>query len=265
MATYLFSWNPQRWPWQSLDDDHEFYKKRGFFDGTWSSGVTRRIKPGDRVFLIRLGRTPPVGIIASGFALTSPFPAEHFSDPDREAWYIDLRYDILLHYQKEAILDRSILAERIPSVHWSPQASGASIQPESAIILESLWTEHLRNRGLSPVTYSEEVDTPERFWEGALRRITVDAYERDPRARKACIDHYGYKCQICDFDFFTKYGDIGKDFIHVHHITPLADIGETYSVDPLKDMIPVCPNCHAMLHRKREVMSTETLKQQIHS
>ena len=71
-------------------------------------------------------------------------------------------------------------------------------------------------------------------------------------ARKKCIEHYGAKCAVsnCGFDFEKLYGDIGKGFIHVHHLTQLSDIGQGYEVDPIKDLRPVCPNCHAMLHQK---------------
>lgn len=245
-----------------MNTDYELYKKRGFFDGRWSSGVTKRILPGDRVFLIRLGSTEPVGIMASGFALTAPFQEVHYSKAGRLAWYIQLHYDILLYPQKEKILERSVLETMIPSGNWSPRASGMTITPESATVLEGLWIEHLRELGLSPVTYPEEVDTPERFWEGALRRITVNAYERDPRARKACIDHYGFKCQICQFDFVERYGAIGKEFIHVHHLTQL-NISKTYLVNPVEDLLPVCPNCHAMIHRENPCLTPHDLKQRL--
>ncbi|MND65181.1 HNH endonuclease [Agrobacterium tumefaciens] len=86
------------------------------------------------------------------------------------------------------------------------------------------------------------------YIEGALKEIKVNGYERDRRARQACIDHYGTDCQVCGLDFESRYGEIGAGFIHVHHVVPLASIGEQYEVDPVKDLIPVCPNCHAMLH-----------------
>lgn len=100
--------------------------------------------------------------------------------------------------------------------------------------------------------------------EGVLKQIVVNAYERNPRARKACIDYYGtYKCQICDFDFEKEYGELGKNFIHVHHIKPLSKIKSGYEVNPINDLIPVCPNCHSMLHRKangNEELSISELK-----
>ncbi len=86
--------------------------------------------------------------------------------------------------------------------------------------------------------------------EGAKKTITVNKYERNNYARLICIKKLGCYCHICGLDFEDKYGEIGKNFIHVHHKTPLSNINSEYILDPLNDLIPVCPNCHAMLHRK---------------
>jgi 5-methylcytosine-specific restriction protein A len=72
--------------------------------------------------------------------------------------------------------------------------------------------------------------------------------ERNKKARRECINHYGTVCQVCGFDFEKVYGEIGKGFIHVHHIEKLASKTGEHVVDPIKDLITVCPNCHAMLH-----------------
>lgn len=85
--------------------------------------------------------------------------------------------------------------------------------------------------------------------EGARHEHIVNIYERNPEARKRCIDIYGYRCSVCNFDFEKIYGDLGKNFIHVHHIKPLAEIKGDYYVNPEKDLRPICPNCHAMIHR----------------
>ncbi|MDT8881008.1 HNH endonuclease [Klebsiella aerogenes] len=65
----------------------------------------------------------------------------------------------------------------------------------------------------------------------------------------ACITHHGAICKACGFDFEKTYGEHGKGFIYVHHIRPLGTIAESYQVDPVKELIPLCPNCHAMVHR----------------
>lgn len=88
------------------------------------------------------------------------------------------------------------------------------------------------------------------YYEGSVQQALINRYERNPLARKECIEHYGYTCQICDFNFEKVYGKVGAQFIHVHHLTPIAEIGKNYKLDPIRDLIPVCPNCHAMLHRK---------------
>lgn len=85
-------------------------------------------------------------------------------------------------------------------------------------------------------------------WEGALLRVTVNRYERDADARKDCIAHFQAKCFICGFDFGAFYGPLAAGFIHVHHLKPLSEVGERYKVNPLVDLCPVCPNCHAVLH-----------------
>jgi 5-methylcytosine-specific restriction protein A len=199
--------------------------------------------------------------MASGFALGSPFEDGHWSgDPDKTALYIDLRFDVLLHPFQEEILMRSILEERIPSVHWTPQASGTAIKPEEAAHLEFMWSRHLEEIGLSPIQFSEEISTAERYWEGAVSRIVVNAYERNPRARRACIDYHGCKCAVCGFDFEEVFGEIGKVYIQVHYLKQLAEIGEQYEINPVTDLIPVCPNCHAMLHWRTPPFPCEELK-----
>ncbi len=65
--------------------------------------------------------------------------------------------------------------------------------------------------------------------------------------------------------FEEEYGNIGKCFIHVHHLTQLADIRQGYEVNPIKDLRPVCPNCHAMLHKKNPPYTIEQLKLKTHN
>ena len=110
--------------------------------------------------------------------------------------------------------------------------------------------------------YAEEIDfeDQEKLMEGAKREIIVNSYERNPISRRKCIEHFKPICQVCEFNFYSKYGEIGKDFIHVHHIKPISEIGESYEINPIKDLIPVCPNCHSMLHIKKPMYSIDELK-----
>jgi hypothetical protein len=115
------------------------------------------------------------------------------------------------------------------------------------------------NDGYFPNEINENVD----YLEGKSKTVIVNSYERNPSARKKCVEYYGYKCTVCSFDFQKTYGEIGESFIHVHHIIDLSTIGEEYSVDPITDLIPVCPNCHSMLHKKKPAYTVDELKKMI--
>jgi 5-methylcytosine-specific restriction protein A len=110
-----------------------------------------------------------------------------------------------------------------------------------------------RRLRLPPRLFPDEVEPGRTFPEGAKKTVRVNAYERNAAARKACIDHHGCRCSVCDLDFATRYGEIGEGFIHVHHLRQLSTLSGSYRVDPINDLIPVCPNCHAMLHRADDV------------
>jgi len=91
---------------------------------------------------------------------------------------------------------------------------------------------------------------PDKYIEGSKKQILVNAYERNPKAREDCIKLHGAKCAICEFDFGQIYGDKFDGKIHVHHKIPLNEINDEYEVNPANDLIPVCPNCHLVLHSK---------------
>lgn len=89
----------------------------------------------------------------------------------------------------------------------------------------------------------------------------VNRYERNPRIRVAAIRIHGTKCMACGFDFESVYGDRGKGFIEVHHIVPISTLAEDMVVDPEKDMIVLCANCHRMIHRRKDdILSLNELK-----
>ena len=109
----------------------------------------------------------------------------------------------------------------------------------------------------------EEVLHPEKYTEGASRTVSINAYERNPKARVACILHHGTTCVVCGFNFQHIYGEIGKGIIHVHHLIPLSEIKGTYELDPIKDLVPVCPNCHAIIHSTQPSLTIEQLKEHL--
>jgi 5-methylcytosine-specific restriction protein A len=100
-------------------------------------------------------------------------------------------------------------------------------------------------------------------WEGNRTIIYVNRYERDPKARAACVKIFGTSCTVCGFDFGKRYGEIGDGFIHVHHLNPLSAVGASHKVNPRNDLRPVCANCHEMLHRRSPPFSVNELKSTI--
>lgn len=110
------------------------------------------------------------------------------------------------------------------------------------------------------IIYPDQVDDKVTYREGATTVIRVNAYERNPQARQRCLKRYGFACRVCEMSFNQQYGEIGDGFIHVHHLRPLSTIGEDYAVDPIEDLCPICPNCHAMLHSQNPPLSIDDLK-----
>jgi hypothetical protein len=108
---------------------------------------------------------------------------------------------------------------------------------------------------------AEEVEPGMTYREGDVRRIEVNRFERDSKARRACIKAHGTKCCICEFSFGAEYGPEADGFIHVHHLRPLSEIGSTYEVNPVEDLRPVCPNCHAYLHLGGRCRSIDEVRQ----
>jgi len=96
--------------------------------------------------------------------------------------------------------------------------------------------------------------------EGTVKKLYVNAYERSAQARKDCVEHYGCKCIVCNFDFESAYGAIGKDRIHVHHLVEISSIGDEYRVNPKHDLVPICPNCHYIAHQRRPAFTIQEMK-----
>lgn len=96
--------------------------------------------------------------------------------------------------------------------------------------------------------------------EGAVTSVLVNKYERSPKNRKLCIEHFGLSCLGCGFNFEAFYGDLGEEFIIVHHTVPVSKLGPDYVINPKSDLIPLCANCHSIVHRKDPPLTLIELK-----
>ena len=110
----------------------------------------------------------------------------------------------------------------------------------------------------------EELPSGVAYQEGTAQKIIVNKYERDKNARYACLSHYGYVCQVCHVKLSDVYGATAENLIHVHHLKPISEIGENYTVDPISDLRPVCPNCHAVIHLRNPPYLPQEVSHMLH-
>ncbi len=130
------------------------------------------------------------------------------------------------------------------------------MRPQVAEALDELgWVE-----GTAILLPEEIAATTTPLVEGAVCRVSVNAYERNPEARRRCIQAHGTTCAICAFIFGAVYGEVAEGYIHVHHLRALSEIDGEYVVDPVADLRPVCANCHAVLHRRIPAYSIEEVR-----
>lgn len=254
MNTILFSWNPAKWKWDNIEEAVVEANLNGTFCDEWSCGNSKFIGKGDRAFLVKLGAAPK-GIIGSGYVISDMFLAPHWdTEKVSEKPFVGkvlIEFDVL---SKTPILEEEELEEHLPGQVWLPQSSGIRVIPEVAEMLEAMWRE---KTGGSKI---EEVKKKASLYSEGNRVVQQSTYyEREPKARLDCLAHHGYSCQICGINFLEFYSELGRDFIHVHHKTPLSEIGSEYEVDPINDLVPICPNCHAMIHKKVPALRVEDL------
>lgn len=261
MSTYLLAWNPKKWSWPNLENSIDQIEQNGYLRERWSVISHRQIKPDDRVFLIRLG-IEPKGIIASGIVVSEPYLSKHWSGEDKMVYRVDVDFDAILNAEYESIISLDRLKKgKFKNTNWTTQSSGILIEDDVAIELNEIWRELLSDKGYAATSkIVKPQDTKSVYYEGTPNIIPTTAYERNPHARKACLDHYGYLCYVCEFDFEKKYGEIGKGFIHVHHKYKISEPKKKNKVDPIKDLVPVCPNCHAMIHSRKDPYSIDEIK-----
>jgi 5-methylcytosine-specific restriction protein A len=256
MATFLLTWNPMKAKWDDLLERVKELEQKGKVSGRWSCGNNQHITPGDRVFILRQGKDLR-GLFGSGIVTKGSYPAKHWKDSGKNATYILVDWN---HLTENPIITRAELnEERFSAINWNTQSSGIEIREPVATALEEEWA--LRT-GRAMATYPDE-EARNTTWEGAVYRVVVNAYERDPAARRKCLEHYGHQCSVCDLDIADKYhlGDL--PIIHVHHLVPLSTIKRSYKVDAIKDLRPVCPNCHTVIHSRSPCYTIAEMKKML--
>ena len=254
---YVLTWNPSKWNEWNYDEAVAKTKSGEVYVEHWSTGNRKTMRPNERVYLMRQGDNQ--GLIGAGHTTSEIYDAPHWNKTGKIISNVHVDFDTLLPV--EDVLGVAELTTHDLDVPWSNiMASGNAVPSHSTEAIEKAWGDHLLAIGRQQHRSPNEVVAPSQYFEGAIKKIYVNSYERNSKARQECINHYGTDCSICGFNFGEVYGTLGEGFIHVHHLRDLASIGEKYQVKPIEDLRPVCPNCHAMLHRGTETLSIEALK-----
>lgn len=258
MDAYIYAWNPSKWKWIDLAYAVSTVNSGERYYAQWSCGRSQKPSPGDIFLLMKLGKDPSgvgKGVVGCGKILSNPEIIKHWDENQRNDGKTVLSTNVIFN----ALSDRPFitheeLSSRFPQVHWTPQQSGISVKLDVAKQLYSELT------GLAPVVANVLNDQDEALLEGEGKEITIRNYDRCSRAREACILHHGFNCAVCGFSFKERYGEMGNDYIEVHHLTPISEKGGSYLINPIQDLRPVCANCHRMLHRRNPVLSIEELR-----
>ncbi|MCY3893785.1 MAG: HNH endonuclease [Acidimicrobiaceae bacterium] len=253
LPLFILTWNPAISALGSGDTDSEReYQARvdatsayGSYRGAWTTRRKRGISRGDAVVLLRQMDQP--GIIASGYAVD-----EIVQEDYGENW-VEVDWDRWVPVERR--LPREQISEMAPRFKNPIQQSGELLADDQATALMEAWN------GLHPPVppgaralsgdAADVAPTPSGpVPEGAKTRVEVNRYERNQQNRERCIAEHGTSCTVCSMDFGSTYGAFAEGYIHVHHVVPLAQIEDhvNHIVDPVNDLVPVCPNCHAMLH-----------------
>jgi 5-methylcytosine-specific restriction protein A len=234
----------------------------------WSCSANfKQIRKNDRAFLVKLGKEKPKGIMASGWISSLPKIGPHF-DPEKaalgkKAHYVDCDWEKLLNpYIDEPLPISKLQKGKLAGMHWTPQNSGILIPDEIANELEELWKSHTGKTSLGSVFADDEI----KAFEGEEKITFIRHRKREQKLRDAKLNATKHEnqgrliCEVpgCGFNFEKVYGQLGKDFAHVHHLKPLGD-RESPSETSIDDLAIVCANCHAMIHRGGKCRSLDKL------
>ena len=204
---------------------------------------------------MHLGREPR-GIVASGVTTSQPFEREHW-DSDRasagqKAWYTLFAPELLLDPERRAPLDpRQAASDLVRDHDWTPQSSGIVIPEHVSEALLREWFDFCSDDAATLGAADIELSA----FEGIERVRLVRHRSRERALRAAKIaevrarDHGRLRCEVpgCGFEFERTYGERGREFAEVHHLSLLATSGVTQT--KLSDLRVVCSNCHRMIHR----------------
>ncbi|VXB41096.1 Restriction endonuclease [Arthrobacter sp. 9AX] len=242
MAAVILAWNPNR------RDGWDYHTAVGQVAGTgrflhrWRLPHPTDIQPGTEVWLLLQSISgTAAGLVGHGVVMSGPFEVLAADDPEATGWYAPIAFDALLPPGEQIPID--VLTAAVPGMLWDGIPKDPTPVPSTTDSgLRTVWRDH------GPVPADPTQFPAGSYPPDAVATIQVNRYERDADARRVCLAFHGTSCAACGFSFEVSYGDSGAGFIHVHHQVPPAMLGRGYQLDPIADLVPLCPNCHAMAH-----------------
>lgn len=260
-AMYILCWNrdhPANFPLELWEEGRRACLEGDVFVTTWTVGNHRNIIKGSSCVLLIQGTKHPRGLAAFGEIIKEPFEDKHYDDPTRKTNYVEVAWLEMLDLDE--VVPVAEVQTVAPNQPWLQgiRGSGHAVDPEHIQDVMSLfgdyspWHQESGPGEIPPGSYTE----------GAVTSVRVNRYERDRRAREACLANHGHICQACDTDLTKIYGqELGERAIHVHHIVPISQMqGKSYDLDPVKDLVPLCPNCHNVIHKIDPIPSVKSFR-----
>ena len=242
-----------------LDD----YLEEGRTSVTWRQ--TNNFEIGDKVFIYTTA--PKYCISYEMVVVATELTSEHFTD--EEAFWVNphdyfaaVRANRFCEFKFVRSFHPGSMPLRLLKMYGLSTPRGNIVLEGKLLnfILSNVNGSFMNDIEPKDVPYPTEIQENDVYYEGAVMQVIVNRYERNREAREKCIEAKGCKCAVCGMDFEDTYGVIGRGFIHVHHLIPISSIGDDYVIDPINHLVPVCPNCHNILHRKDPPFSPEELK-----
>lgn len=270
--TWIFQGNPRRFQmdeyiksnktvWWSVNQEH-------FLDD---------ISLDDVVYLWRAdgGKKGSGGIIArgrvSGIPKTNVAPSQFWMDATNTGSHYSVPIEIENHLiDKESISRVELLQDPVLQdllILRMANNTNYLVESEHAELLEKRWSKRAHSmhspymQSVQEDIESEDAQFDDFYRDGEVKEYFGNRFERNVKNRSRAIEIHGTSCLACGFNFEEVYGEHGKDFIEVHHIQPLSTIKQAVQINPETDLVPLCSNCHRMVHRKKEeILTVEQVK-----
>jgi 5-methylcytosine-specific restriction protein A len=258
---------------ERLRQDTDKYEPQGFQVWGIPSGarsILRDFQVGDFLFLLE----------AAGPGGSFAYVGRTIAKPSRECFELsqhlwgEQRFPLILFLKGHLTNYRwfSFCESLGYKTNWNPAGQTYRLQHERLITSPFIDEEGLvravggQTIPLEPITVAEEIpfqdDAELDFQDEEGRRILRQHLYRERSSRlvrefkSTLVD---FSCRVCGFDFLRGYGELGRGFIEAHHTKPVSELEPNETVR-LQDLLPVCSNCHRMLHRQYPSMDWKQLK-----